>query len=215
MNTIFCLFGTMIRSNCKGLDQFSANRDPLEIFKEWFEAASKSGIELPEAMSLATATRDARPSNRIVLLKEFDKDGFKFYTNHESRKALELDENPRASLVFHWAILRRQIRIEGDVTRIPEKESFKYFKTRPRNSQIGSWASQQSASLDSREILLGRFEMYQKQFSGIEVPLPPFWGGYLLLPSTIEFWEGRDDRLHDRLLFIRQGVDWHSERLFP
>lgn len=205
----------MIRSDGKGLDETGANRDPLRIFKEWFETASQSGILLPEAMSLATATRDAKPSNRIVLLKGFDKHGFRFYTNHESRKALELDRNPQASLVFHWAILKRQIRIEGNVSRASEEESFQYFKTRSRNSQIGAWASKQSTSLDSREALLKKFQLYQKKFSDAEVPLPPFWGGYLLSPHTIEFWEGKDDRLHDRLLFLRRGTTWHSQRLFP
>ncbi len=205
----------MIRSDRKIIDKTSANRDPLEIFKEWFKAASESGVLLPEAMSLATATQDAKPSNRIVLLKGFDKNGFRFYTNHESRKALELDENPHASLVFHWAVLNRQIRIEGDVSRLTGKESSEYFKTRPRNSQIGAWASKQSASLDSRESLLKKFQLYQKQFLDTEIPLPPFWGGYLLSPHTIEFWEGKDDRLHDRLLFLRRGTTWESERLFP
>jgi len=205
----------MIRSDRKVLDETSANRDPLGIFKEWFKEASESGVLLPEAMSLATATRDAKPSNRTVLLKGFDKNGFRFYTNYESRKALELDENPHASLVFHWAILNRQIRIEGDVSRLTEKESSDYFKTRPRNSQIGAWASKQSASLDSRERLLKKFQLYQKQFLDTEIPLPPFWGGYILLPHTIEFWEGKDDRLHDRLLFLRRGTTWESERLFP
>ena len=216
--TIIAMFRaiwTMGRGVVKGLPEASGDRDPLEIFEEWFEAAKSSGILLPESMSLATATREGRPSVRMVLLKGFGKDGFDFYTNYKSRKAAELNDNPWASLVFHWAVLQRQVRIEGEVTRISIEESEEYFKSRSRNSQIGAWASAQSSPLENRDALLERFAMYTESFSDGEVPLPPFWGGYRIAARKIEFWQGRADRLHDRLLFIRDGDGWSNQRMFP
>jgi pyridoxamine 5'-phosphate oxidase len=151
----------------------------------------------------------------MVLLKGFDERGFCFYTNYESRKGQELDANPRAALTFHWAILERQVRIEGLTARMTDAESLAYFRTRARGSRIGAWASPQSDPLDRRETLEARVKEYDARFPGADVPLPPFWGGYRLVPSRIEFWQGRVNRLHDRLLFERTDTGWRSSRLYP
>jgi len=197
-----------------GLPDAAADADPIDLFHLWFEAASESGILLPEAMSLATATPDGVPSVRMVLLKHADQDGFVFYTNYGSQKAAELDANPRAALCFHWAVLQRQVRVAGTVTRVGEAESAEYFATRGRGSQVGAWASRQSQPLDAREALEARVREIDAEYPD-EVPLPPFWGGYRLAPERIEFWQGRADRLHDRLRFQRQGAGWTSQRLYP
>jgi pyridoxamine 5'-phosphate oxidase len=172
---------------------------------------------LPEAACLATATPDGAPSARMVLLKSFDERGFVFFTNYESRKASELETNPRAALLFHWTKLERQIRLEGSVSRIPKTESEVYFFTRDRGSQIGAWASQQSHELQSREELERRFAEIDLRYQGRHVPLPPFWGGYRLAPLRMEFWQGRRSRLHDRLLFIRESLTapWRASQLYP
>lgn len=198
-----------------GLPEAAGDRDPIELFGAWFKAAKGSGLFLPESMALATATPDGRPSVRMVLLKRFDQRGFVFFGNYESRKAAELAENAYAALVMHWAVLQRQIRIEGAVTRLPSEESEAYFKTRPRGAKIGAWASQQSSELPDRKVLDERVKEYEEKFKGGDVPLPPFWGGYRLAPERIEFWQGRANRLHDRLLFERQGDGWVSRRLYP
>ncbi len=198
-----------------GIAEATAGRDPIDLFGEWFDAARRSGIIHPEAMTLATSSNEGRPSARMVLLKGLDQRGFVFFGNHESRKAQELAENPRAALLFHWAVLERQVRIEGTVTTITTAESEAYFKTRPRGAQIGAWASKQSSELEDRRVLEQRVKDFQEKFAGGEVPLPPFWGGYRLQPERIEFWQGRADRLHDRLVFEKEGDGWVSRRLYP
>jgi pyridoxamine 5'-phosphate oxidase len=198
-----------------GIPEADADRDPVEIFGEWYAAAEESGIIHPDAMALATADARGQPSVRMVLLKKVDERGFVFFTNYGSQKAAELDANPHAALCFHWAVHERQVRITGSVSRIAEKESREYFGTRSRGSRIGAWASRQSESLDARETLDDRVTEMKERFQGDDVPLPPFWGGYRLRPEAIEFWQGRADRLHDRLLFERDGSGWRTRRLYP
>jgi len=198
-----------------GIPEAAGTDDPVRLFGEWFRAARKSGIALPEAMTLATATQDGRPSARMVLLKDFGPEGFVFYTNYGSRKAEEIDANPRAALVLHWAVLQRQVRLEGTVERVDRETSEAYFASRPRGSRIGAWASRQSAPLERRSDLEDRVRALDGQFEGGDVPLPPFWGGYRLVPLSIEFWQGRPDRLHDRLRFDRDGDGWTATKLQP
>ena len=198
-----------------GLPEATAARDPIDLFAEWFEAATEAGIYMPEAMTLATCTPDGRPSARMVLLKGFDARGFVFYTNYGSRKAAELIANPHAALVLHWAVLQRQVRIEGAVMKVTEEESYAYFSSRPRGSRIGAWASQQSTVLEQRQTLEERVKEYEKQFEGGDVPLPPFWGGFRVAPARIEFWQGRANRLHDRLVFTQGSDGWKTVRLYP
>jgi pyridoxamine 5'-phosphate oxidase len=199
----------------QGLSEASADRDPIELFGEWFEQAKESGILLPESASLATASRDGIPSSRMVLLKNFSAEGFGFFTNYGSRKAREMDENPNASLLLHWVVLERQVRVEGSVERIGEEASAAYFRTRDRGSQIGAWASRQSEELEDRSVLKEQAKEIEQRFKGQDVPVPPFWGGYRLIPERIEFWQGRLNRLHDRLSFTREGESWTARRLYP
>ena len=206
---------TLGKGVVQGIPEADAGRDPIELFQEWFHAARDSGILLPESMALATATPDGRPSVRMVLLKGVDERGFVFYTNYGSRKADELEANPNAALCFHWGILERQVRVEGTVERVPVEESVRYFSTRGRGSRIGAWASEQSRPLATREELEARVRAYDEKYAGDDVPLPPFWGGYLLRPSVIELWQGKADRLHERLAFRRGDAGWASERLYP
>jgi pyridoxamine 5'-phosphate oxidase len=191
--------------------------DPVELFQRWFGAARQSGLFLPEAMTLATASADARPSARMVLLKQVDDDGFVFFTNYGSRKADDLAANPRAALVFHWGILERQVRIEGVVTRLATERSAAYFATRARGSQLAAWASHQSRPLPERRELEVHHRDVKARFAGQDVPLPPFWGGYLVRPERMEFWQGRADRMHDRWCWTRDagGGSWTAERLYP
>ena len=200
-----------------GLPDPVGDEDPFDLFRDWYDTAESSGLFMPEAMTLATASADGAPSARMVLLKGFDTGGFTFFTNYESRKARELEENPRAALILHWAVLERQVRIEGAVERVSEEESLEYFRTRPRGSRIGAWASAQSRELPDRAILEERVRECQDRFAGGEVPLPPFWGGYRVVPTVMEFWQGRVSRLHDRWVFRREGADtpWTLERLYP
>ena len=199
----------------QGLPEATADRDPIELFGEWLQQAQESGILLPESASLATADRDGVPSSRMVLLKSFTVDGFVFYTNYGSRKAREMDENPNASLLLHWVVLGRQVRVEGLVERIGSEESAAYFRTRARGSQIGAWVSRQSEELEGRSVLTMQEKEIEQRFKGQDVPFPPFWGGYRLIPEHIEFWQGRLNRLHDRLLFTRAGGGWAVKRLYP
>ena len=189
--------------------------DPVERFQEWFREAEQAGVEVPEAMTLATAAPDGAPSARMVLLKGADEEGFVFYSGYVSRKAGELEANPRAALVFYWRPLGKQIRVEGRVERVSTAESEAYFATRPRGSQLAAWASQQSRSLPSREELERRYAELEREYEGREVPRPPHWGGFRLRPDAIEFWEHRENRLHDRTRYTRARDTWHSERLAP
>jgi pyridoxamine 5'-phosphate oxidase len=190
--------------------------DPVSQFAVWFEEASSSQLPEPNAMTLATATREGRSSARIVLLKGFDKQGFVFFTNYESRKGEELAENPQAALLFAWLELERQIRIEGRVEKVTPEESKIYFQSRPKGSQIGAWASPQSRVVGSREVLEKRAEALRQEFSEAKMlPLPSFWGGFRLRPEVIEFWQGRESRLHDRIRYTRAGEGWKIERLAP
>ena len=199
----------------RGLTEKDAGADPFVLFDRWFREAREAGLYLPESMALATSSADGRPSVREVLLKAFDERGFVFYTNYESRKGDEIEENPRAALAVHWPILQRQVRINGAVEKTTEEESSAYFSTRPRGSQIGAWASNQSSVLRDRGELVRRFRETQERFASDEVPLPPFWGGYRLIPETMEFWQGRVNRLHDRLRYTRSAAEWTIERLYP
>jgi len=199
----------------QGIPEAAADRDPIDLFEEWFKAARESGLFLPESMALATATSTGAPSVRMVLHKGVDERGFVFYTNYDSRKASELDANPQAALCFHWAVLERQVRVEGVVERVAQQESEAYFATRARGSRIGAWASRQSAPLPAREALEERVRHFEKEYPGADVPLPPFWGGYVLRPARIEFWQGKADRLHERLVFTREGDAWTTQRLHP
>jgi pyridoxamine 5'-phosphate oxidase len=189
--------------------------DPLELFREWFVAAQESGLDLPEAMTLATASADGSPSARTVLLKGTDERGFVFFTNYESRKGRELAENPRAALVFHWAQEpRRQVLVTGGVMPLPAEESDEYFRTRPVGSRLAAWASRQSRPLAARDELERSFAEAETDF-GDDPPRPPYWGGYVLEPITMEFWESRPNRLHERFRYTRHREGWTREQLSP
>ncbi len=197
------------------LSETSVESDPIAQFARWYEGALKSVKPLPEAVALATATRTGHPSLRMVLLKGFDAHGFVFYTNYRSRKARELTRNLRASLVFYWGDLQRQVRVDGHVTKVTARESDEYFATRPRGSQLSAWASAQSAKVASRAMLERRFAAFARRYPGA-VPRPPHWGGYRLAPHVVEFWQGREDRLHDRIVYRRGPRGrWAIERLAP
>lgn len=200
----------------RALTEADAQDDPIQQFSLWFGEALKAELLDTNAMTLATASRDGQPSARIVLLKGFDEAGFVFFTNYESAKARDLDANPRAALLMFWAALERQVRITGRVTRTSADESRQYFESRPFESRIGAWASAQSRTVRDRESLESRYAELAAKYAGQPVPLPPFWGGYRVAPETIEFWQGRQSRLHDRLVYARQddGV-WSRSRLAP
>lgn len=211
IRTLFTLGKGVVR----GLPEAAENRDPIELFAEWFDNASESGLLLPESAALATATPEGVPSVRMVLLKGLDERGIVFYTNYGSRKAREIELNPRASLCFHWPVLERQVRVEGTVERASEEESSRYFATRTRGSRLGAWASRQSERIPSGTDLRSEFRRIDQTYPGNDVPLPPFWGGYLLRPTRIEFWQGKADRLHERLVFERRNDTWETHRLYP
>jgi pyridoxamine 5'-phosphate oxidase len=189
--------------------------NPLDRFQEWFREAEEAGVDVPEAMALATADAHGAPSARMVLLKGADEDGFVFYSGYVSRKGGELEQNPRAALLFYWRPLGKQIRVEGAVERVSEATSAAYFATRPRGSQLAAWASHQSRPLASREELERRYAELEREYEGREVPRPPHWGGYRLRPEAIEFWEHRENRLHDRMRYTRAREGWRHELLAP
>jgi pyridoxamine 5'-phosphate oxidase len=198
----------------EALDEAHTDADPFKQFARWWDEATNSQLPEPNAMTLATADPSGRPSARTVLLKGFDENGFVFFTNYESRKGTELAANPRASLLFFWPELERQVRIDGDVTRVDATESDEYFRTRPLASRIGAWASPQSRVISGRGWLMARAaEMGVRH--GLNPERPPHWGGYRVRPSVIEFWQGRPSRLHDRLLYTRTSDTWQRQRLAP
>jgi pyridoxamine 5'-phosphate oxidase len=199
-----------------GLSEAELDPNPFEQFKKWFDQAIAAKLPEPTAMTLATATKSGRPSARIVLLKQFDERGFVFFSNYKSRKGKELSANPVAAVVFHWVGLERQVRIIGSVRRVSREESKEYFRTRPMGSRLAAWASKQSDVILSRDTLVQRVDELTFQYQKKEVPLPPNWGGYRVVPAEIEFWQGRPSRLHDRLRYsLKKNKTWKIERLSP
>ena len=198
-----------------GLTRDDLDSDPVAQFERWFLDARDNGLNNPNALSLATAGTDGMPSVRTVLLKAFDAQGFVFYTNYGSRKAHQIAENPQAAMLFHWLEFDRQVKIEGRVSKVSAAESLKYFSSRPRGSQIGAWCSEQSSPVGSRTLLVQAFESMKSKFADGEIPLPDFWGGYRVEPLRIEFWQGRESRLHDRFEYVRDGDGWIIQRLAP
>ena len=198
------------------LPKIPDDAQPFPLFNQWFEEAKKSGVLLPEAMSVSSCGADGQPTSRMVLLKEFDEDGFVFYTNYTSRKSHNLEENNKVALLFHWNVLQRQIRIEGTVEKISLEQSAQYFHSRDRGSQIGAWASKQSAKITQDKELQNRVDYFNAQYPQGEIPHPEFWGGWRIKPTYIEFWQGRANRLHDRICFEKQNSDqWTQFKLNP
>ena len=204
------------RLMAEGLASDDLDASPYKQFEAWYAQTIDTGVYEPGAMTLATVDAEGQPWQRIVLLKIFDEKGFVFFTNYESRKAVQMAQNPKVSLLFPWHALGRQVKITGDVEKVSSAESLKYFATRPRGSQIGAWASGQSQVISSRAILESMFDSMKKKYADGDVPLPPFWGGYRVKPRTFEFWQARDSRLHDRFMFKKDGQgQWAVERLAP
>ncbi len=197
------------------MDERDLDPDPLIAFAAWFGEAVAAEIAQPEAMALATSTRDGLPAVRMVLLKGHDERGFTFFTNHESRKGTEIAANPHAALVLHWQPLNRQVRIEGTVEQIEAAESEAYFATRQPGSQIAAWASPQSKPISGREELDALYAAVEARYAGGDIPLPPYWGGYCVVPAAIEFWQGRENRFHDRIRYERIADEWTRTRLAP
>jgi pyridoxamine 5'-phosphate oxidase len=199
-----------------GLDEAEADRDPLVQFERWFGEAVEAGLKEPNAMTLATVGTNMRPSLRVVLLKEVDQGDFIFYTNYQSRKGRELEAIPFAALIFYWADLERQVRVEGEARRVSREQSAEYFHSRPKGSQLGAWASPQSRVVEGRAAFEDRLKELEAEYREMEeVPLPEFWGGYRVTPRLIEFWQGRPNRLHDRLEYERDAAGWVRRRLAP
>jgi len=198
-----------------GLDEAGMDPDPIVQFNAWFEKVVEANLHEPNAMILATATIEGRPSVRTVLLKGYDERGFVFYTNYEGRKASELEANPACALLFYWGELERQVRIEGRASRLPGAESDAYFASRPRGSRLGGWASEQSRPVEDRSVLEQRLKALEAEYEDREILRPHFWGGYRVEPHTIEFWQGRENRLHDRISYRRENGAWRLERLQP
>jgi pyridoxamine 5'-phosphate oxidase len=216
MNSISSLEALRQKYSEEGLDKASINTDPLLQFQAWYQQAIESGISEPNGMCLATASSQAAPSLRTVLMKSYDKNGFIFYTNFESRKAKQISENNQVSLIFPWISLHRQVIIEGTAKKIPTAESMKYFATRPRGSKLGAWSSHQSEIISNRSMLEAKLEEIKSKFASGDIPLPSFWGGYRVKPMRIEFWQGRQHRLHDRFLYtLTPAGSWEVDRLSP
>ena len=199
----------------RGIDREDLDDDPIRQFDRWFEEARSAGLHEPNAMSLATANASGELGIRTVLLKLYDARGFVFFTNYGSRKARDIAENAHVALLFPWIPLERQVKITGRAEKIATAESLRYFQSRPRGSQIGAWVRNQSQPLTSRQMLEGTFRKMQEKFREGKVPLPDFWGGYRVVPETIEFWQGRQNRLHDRFEYRRSGEGWDVRRLMP
>jgi pyridoxamine 5'-phosphate oxidase len=199
----------------KALIESEVNPNPFEQFREWFNTAVAENLPEPNAMTLATATPDGVPSARMVLLKDFDQRGFVFYTNYLSRKGQELAANPKAALVFWWAELERQVRVEGAIAQVTPEETDAYFYSRPKGSQLGAWASEQSQVIPNRDVLEQRLADLESTYETQPIPRPPHWGGFRLLPTMIEFWQGRPSRLHDRLRYRLENGQWNIDRLSP
>ena len=199
----------------RGVDLEDLDTDPIKEFADWYRLARRVRHPMPNAMHLATATTNGAPSVRVVLLKDIDASGFSFYTNYKSRKGSELAQIPNAALSIYWRGLERQIRVEVSIQQTSREQSEAYFNSRPRGSQLGAWASLQSAPLSGRAELLDSLQEAEQRFSGSPVPCPPHWGGYVLSPSHVEFWQGRASRLHDRFLYTRSDDGWKRERLSP
>ena len=199
----------------RGLRRADLKADPIQQFDDWFKTATDCGVHEPNAMTLATASATGTPLQRTVLLKGYDENGFVFFSNYQSRKAADIDANPQACLLFPWLTLERQIMIQGRVEKTTVEESTAYFHSRPLDSQIGAWVSNQSEVIASRDALNAKLEEICKRFADRIIPLPPFWGGYRVVPTTIEFWQGGPARLHDRFLYSRIDDDWKIERLSP
>lgn len=206
----------MIRREYEGipLDKESVDKDPFQQFSKWFDDAVDKGSVDANAMTLTTVSEESRPSSRTVLLKEFDKNGFVFYTNYNSRKGTHLQNNPHVSVTFYWADLMRQVHIEGKVEKVSDEQSTAYFKTRPVASQLGAWASSQSKEVESRDTLKQKMKEYEQKF-GDDIPRPPHWGGFRIVPDRIEFWQGRLNRVHDRICFTLEDGNWMIKRLSP
>ncbi|MCH7225193.1 pyridoxamine 5'-phosphate oxidase [Haloferula sp. A504] len=199
----------------RGLHREDLAAEPVEQFGSWFNQAVELGIPEPNAMSLATVDEGGMPLLRTVLLKYFDVSGFVFFTNYESRKSAHIAGNPRVSLMFPWVTLERQVIIQGRAEKISSAESLRYFASRPRESRLGAWVSCQSSVISSRKLLMQKLNELKDKFAHGEIPLPSFWGGYRVVPSTVEFWQGGPARLHDRFLYTRSGENWKIERLSP
>ena len=196
------------------LSESDVNPDPIIQFETWFNEALDGEISEPNAMALATVNSQGKPSCRIVLLKGFDANGFVFFTNYQSKKGGDIEKNPAAAITFFWHELERQVRIEGKVEKVPERDSDLYFEVRPKGSKIGAWTSPQSQPISKRELLDNQREFEQK-YKGVEIPRPPFWGGYIVKPDLIEFWQGRPSRLHDRVVYLKSGDVWTIQRVAP
>lgn len=206
-----------LRKNYKyqELNEENSHASPFQQFLMWFEDALKTNILEPNAMVLSTSNLEGKISSRTVLMKHFSEKGLIFYTNTESRKAVQIKQNPCVAITFLWLELERQVIMEGTAKKISQKENETYFHSRPRGSQLGAWASRQDKVIHSRDILEKELAILKNKYEGREIPLPPFWGGFLIIPSVIEFWQGREDRLHDRLRYRKEGAEWIKERLSP